>query len=120
MGLWGEAVAVDRHSSAVEAIDRREGMVEEIKGLMILQVVLREGMFFLYTFFRRQQVLQIYSSVTCTQMPFLPALLSSPEHGGTGATRWGSCGAHFDVHQLHDLPSCAQMFDMSYAHQGRV
>jgi len=31
MGLWGEAVAVDRHSSAVEAIDKREGMVEEIK-----------------------------------------------------------------------------------------
>ena len=30
-GLWGEAVAVDRHSSVAEAIDRREGMVEEIK-----------------------------------------------------------------------------------------
>ena len=31
MGLWGEAVAVDRHSNAVEAIERREGMMVETK-----------------------------------------------------------------------------------------
>jgi hypothetical protein len=33
MGLWGEAFAVDRHSNAAEAMDRREGMVKEIRHL---------------------------------------------------------------------------------------
>jgi hypothetical protein len=31
MGLWGEAFAVDKQSSAVEAMDRREGMVKGMK-----------------------------------------------------------------------------------------
>jgi hypothetical protein len=31
MGLWGEAFAVDKQSSMVEAMDRREGMVKRMK-----------------------------------------------------------------------------------------
>jgi hypothetical protein len=35
MGLWGEAFAVDKQSSAVEAMDRREGMTKRMKRMKI-------------------------------------------------------------------------------------
>jgi hypothetical protein len=44
MGLWGEAFAVDKQSSAVEAMDKREGMVKRMKIYSYLCMISMWGM----------------------------------------------------------------------------